>query len=263
MKLKAQYNIHEPLFTLLLAFLLFLANSAAVQAEEFRPPSYDIMRAQGPINVDGNFQELEWFAAPSLGDFHFPWFLAGTREQSIVKLLWNDDYLFIACICQDAHITARHSEHDGAIPTDDCIEIMLAPRANHPECYFNIEWNLLGGYIDGHRPLGASGPRTPWDVTGIKIAGNAQGTPNSDSDTDTSWTVEVAIPWSNFREHLANFPPLAGDVLRANFNRHGGDMNMQYSQWSPADTPSPAFHVPHRFGTLVLSSRIVPFSTAP
>jgi hypothetical protein len=236
---------------------------ASLFAADTQLPVYEVRRLTGKLEVNGHLDEPAWFAALPLGDFHFPWFKSGVREQSLVKLLWDDDFLYITCVCQDEHITARHSRHGDALRSDDCFEIMLSPNRDRPAFYFNVEWNPIGGYVDGHRPNGADAPRVEWDVRDMKLAGTHAGTPNDDTDKDSLWTTEVAIPWKNFRANLPHFPPRAGDEFRANFNRHGGESNPQYSQWSPADTPAPAFHVPHRFGRLRLSSRTVPFVVEP
>ena len=98
-----------------------------------------------------------------------------------------------------------------------------------------------------------------WDAEGVKIAGAYSGTLNDDSDVDTSWTCEVAIPLKNFASHMPHLPPLPGEHWNLNLNRHGGKTNMQYSQWSKADTPEPSFHTPHRFGRAVFSDRVSPF----
>ena len=244
------------------AFTASLAACSALFAQDSKLPEYEVRRAANKIEIDGKVPEPAWFAAATLGDFQFPWFKSGVREQSLAKLVWDDECLYIACICQDAHITAGDSQHDVPLTGDDCFEIMLAPNRNRPAFYFNIEWNAVGGYIDGHRPKGADAPRVEWDARDLRIAGQHIGTLNDDTDEDSLWCVEVAIPWINFREYLPQFPPKAGDEVRANFNRHGGDTNPQYSQWSPADTPAPAFPVPHRFGRLILAARTVPFGAA-
>lgn len=229
------------------------------EQEAFQSPTYAIYRAGTAIKIDGRLDEPAWVAAPDMGDFHFTWYERGEKERTIAKMLWDDDYLYIAHICQDAHITARHTEHDAPIPEDDCFEVMLAPKPERPKHYFNIEWNLLGGYVDGHRTDGPEGPRVPWDAHGLHIAGTYQGTLNEDSDSDAYWIAEVAIPFSNFREEMPHTPPRPGARWNLNLNRHGGDTNMQYSQWSPGDTDTPAFHTPHRFGIVTFSKRVSPF----
>ena len=225
----------------------------------FVPPVYRIHRAGAPITVDGRLDEPAWVAAPRTGPFHFPWFKEGEREQSIVKLLWDDDNLYVAHICQDAHIRAEHADHDDPVPEDDCFEVMIVPDPARPN-YYNVEWNVRGAYVDGRRPDGPQAPRAEWDVRGMRHAGVYVGTPNDDGDRDAYWICEVAIPWDNLAEVMPHSPPRPGDEMRVNFNRHGGAVNMQYSQWSPVDSPTPAFHAPHRFGRVVFSDKTSPFA---
>ena len=233
---------------------------APADEPEFTPPVYQIHRAGTPIVIDGKLDEPAWFAAPDVGPFHFTWYKEGKKEQSVAKLLWDDTNLYIAHVCEDAHITARHTQHDGPIPEDDCFEVIFAPDPAHPEVYFNVEWNVLGGYVDNHRPHGPKKPRAPiWDAEGVKIAGVYVGTLNDDADVDSQWTVEASIPLRNFAEFMPHTPPQPGEWWNLNLNRHGGRTNMQYSQWSQADTPAPNFHTPNRFGKAVFSDRISPF----
>ncbi|MBM3737483.1 MAG: hypothetical protein FJW39_17010 [Acidobacteria bacterium] len=218
-------------------------------------PSYTVYRAAEPPKLDGKLDEPAWFVAPALKLREFPWFQSGRKEETVVKLLWDDTNLYIALIAEDAHITARHTERDGKIPEDDCFEIMVAPDAAKPDVYYNLEWNVIGGLVDNFRPNGPKQPRAPkWDAEGVRIVGSYSGTLNQDQDRDRHWTVEVAIPLRNF-----GATPKPGSHWNANFNRHGGAVNPQYSQWSAGDTPKPSFHTPHRFGKLVFSADRRPF----
>jgi hypothetical protein len=245
-------------------FIMLLASAARLNAgapsEKERLPVYEICRAGTPIAIDGRLEEPAWVAAPSVGRFRFPWFKAGQKEQTVAKILWDDEHLYIAHICQDASITARYSKHDDPIPEDDCFEVMMLPDPARPNAYYNVEWNLLGGYVDGHRPEGPAGPRAPWDVQGLHIAGSHVGTLNDDAGRDEYWLCEVAIPLENFARATPHVPPKPGDEWRLNLNRHGGAVNMQYSQWSPAHTPEPAFHTPETFGRVIFSAKSSPFA---
>jgi len=235
----------------------------AGKTPEFQPPVYQIAKTGQPVQIDGQLTEPAWFAAPAIDHFEFTWHKSGAREQSVAKLLYDDEFLYVGHVCQDAHITARHTEHDGPIPEDDCFEVIFAPDPAHPEVYFNIEWNVRGGYVDNHRPEGPNKPRAKvWDAEGVQIAGRYLGTLNDDTDRDESWTCEVAIPLKNFARFMPALPPKPGSHWNLNLNRHGGQTNPQYSQWSRADTATPSFHTPHRFGRGVFSGRTVPFEAA-
>ena len=239
---------------LTLAILALLAAPASA-AEPTPLPEYRAPRTNTPPQIDGRLDDPAWIAAPLAGDFVFTWFQAGVREQTRARLLWDDTYLYLAFECDDQHITARHTERDGRIPEDDCVELMLMPDPTQPDVYFNLEFNVIGGLLDNFRPHGPNRPRAPrWDAEGVRLAGTYEGTLNNDTDVDRIWRVEVAIPWRNFAAHSPATPPRPGTVLRMNLNRHGGRTNPQYSQWAQALTPKPSFHTPDRFGRLILEA---------
>ncbi|MBI4622111.1 MAG: carbohydrate-binding family 9-like protein [Verrucomicrobia bacterium] len=255
--------LHPLSWTCLLVCLAGLSRGVDTPTPgKFRPPEYTILRAGTPIKIDGKLDEAAWFAAPDVGDFHFTWWKEGKKEQTRAKLLWDDDNLYVGVICEDAHISAKHTERDGKIPEDDCFEVMITPNLETPNIYFNIEFNLLGGILDNFRPHGPSKPRAPkWDAAGVQIAGTYVGTLNNDSDTDRYWIVEAAIPFKNFAEVAKQAHPRPGTGWNLNLNRHGGKTNAQASQWSPADasTGNRTFHTPDRFGRVTFSDRSSPF----
>lgn len=241
--------------------LILIASTLLADDESADPvPEYTIHRAGTPIVVDGKLDEPAWVAAPDVGAFHFTWYKEGDKERTVAKMLWDDENLYVGHICEDAHITARYTERDGKIPQDDCFEVMITPNVNHPEVYFNLEWNVIGGLVDNHRPNGPKQPRAPvWDASGVQVAGTYVGTLNEDDDVDGYWIVEAAIPFKNFEKYMVHTPPEPGDGWNLNLNRHGGVINMQYSQWSKANTPEPSFHTPDRFGRVWFSGKSSPF----
>lgn len=218
-------------------------------------PRYHIQRASSGIKIDGRLDEADWMAAQSVGDFQFAWWESGKKEQTEAKLLWDDKNLYVSFVCHDEHISGERTEHDSPVYRDDCVEVFTAPNPDHPNNYFNIEMNVRGAHLDQHHPEGPGVEmKEEWDAEGVRIAVTIDGTLNDDSDTDRSWTLEAAIPFENFAAVAKAVPPKAGQVWHLNLNRLGGKTNQQHSQWSPSQTPRPAFHVPKDFGRVIFSA---------
>jgi len=223
-------------------------------------PKYTIQRTGMPISIDGRLDEPAWVAAESVGDFKFAWYKSGKKEQTVAKMLWDDTHLYVAYICQDAHIWATRTKRGSSVWKDDCVEVFTAPNIDTPENYFNIEMNVNQAVLEGHHPRGqGSKSKTRWQAQGIKIAVKVVGTKNDDSDTDQYWILEAAIPLESFSAVARHTPPKPGDVWRLNLNRLGGATNQQLSQWSPSSTRQPQFHSPKDFGRVTFSQKTLPF----
>lgn len=219
------------------------------------PRRYTVRRTPSPIKIDGRLDEDAWKKAQTFGRFEFPWWKEGRKEQTVARMLWDDEFLYVAYDCRDAHVSATRTERDSQVYKDDCVELFTAPNPKRPHEYFNIEMNVNRAILDRHHPKGPGKPQTPnWNAKGIRIATTVDGTLNDDSDTDRGWVLEVAIPFSNFQVTTGKPYPDVGDVWHLNLNRLGGETNPQHSQWSPGTTPKPAFHTPDTFGRVTFSA---------
>ncbi|MGZ0169019.1 MAG: carbohydrate-binding family 9-like protein [Planctomycetales bacterium] len=218
-------------------------------------PRYTAHRAGSKITIDGKLDELAWRNATSFGDFQFPWWEAGKKEQTTARMLWDDEFLFVSYDCKDAHISSVNTEHDSPVYKDDCVELFTSPNPDRPFDYFNIEMNVNRAILDRHHPDGPGRKVPNWNSKGIVIATSVNGTLNDDSDKDRGWILEVAIPFANFAEVTGRPHPNDGDVWHLNLNRLGGETNPQHSQWSPGTTAAPAFHAPDTFGRITFSKR--------
>ena len=210
-------------------------------------PSYVVQRTTGPVAIDGQLVEADWFAAESMGAFVFPWYEGGEQEQTVAKMLWDDEHLYVAFLCWDEHISATYTDRDDPVSRDDCAEVFVSPNPGDIMTYFNIEINAIGTVLDRGPYNGRS---AEWTAEGLRNAVVVEGSLNDDSDTDRYWTMEIAIPFRAFGEVPIHIPPKDGDVWRLNLNRCGGKTNPQYSQWSASEVEKPNFHVPVDYGVI-------------
>lgn len=238
---------------LLIAGLLFALGACA--AQELRPdlapvPSYEVHRASSPIVMDGRADDAAWRkAAPVV--FQFPWEQqTGAKQKTTARMLWDDQFLYVFYDCEDTDIVALHADRDDPTYKDDAVEIFINPDPKQ-EFYYGLEINARAVVYDYFYAF----PRLlikRVDFQGLQLASYLRGTVNARGDTDTGWTLELAIPWRNFAELREPSPPRAGDTWGINLNRWDGiEPNRRLSQWSDSGLVRPNPHNPSRFGRVV------------
>lgn len=212
--------------------------------------TYEIHRAAGRIEIDGKLDEPSWRHAPSVGDFGFPWPESGEKEQTVAKLLWDDENLYVSWYAQDRHISAFVTQRHGPVSKDDCVEIFLSPNPAKVKNYYTFEINAIGTMLNRARTDWWTGPPT-WEPEGVRYRTTFHGQPRKEeSAQDTHWIVEAAIPLRNFVRDAAHTPPQDGDEWRLNLQRLGGITNAQASTWSPLPAGVRTFHTPEAFGVV-------------
>jgi hypothetical protein len=136
-------------------------------------------------------------------------------------MLWGSAFLYVAAELEEPHVWATLKQRDTIIYHDNDFEIFIDPDHDTHAYYefefnaFATEWDLLmlKPYRDGGPALFG------WDVPGLEVAVNVEGTINDPSDTDKGWTIEVAIPLQALKENNRRRLPAPGDQWRINFSR--------------------------------------------
>ena len=234
------------------------------------PKGYVCYRAPGPIKIDGKLDDPAWAAAPWTDAFVD---IEGDakpkpRWKTRVKMLWDDDNLYIAAELEEPHLWATLTEHDAVIFHDNDFEVFLDPDGdNQNYCELelnalNTTWDLLltKPYRDGGRAINA------WEIAGLKTAVHLDGTLNDPRDKDRGWTLEIAWPLKGLKElPSVPIPPRDGDQWRINFSRVEWDLEVidgKYRKvkgrpehnwvWSPQGVID--MHRPERWGYLQFST---------
>jgi hypothetical protein len=216
--------------------MLMLAGTAvwrcdAGGAEDWRekmepivPQGYLCRHTTRPILIDGKLDDAAWSEAPWTADFVD--IQDGSRPKprfrTHAKLLWDDDYLYIAAELEEPHVWATLTRHDSVIFQDPDFEVFIDPDGDTHDYYefemnaLNTSWDLMldKPYMDHGKPNNA------WEIPGMKTAVHVNGTLNNPADTDQGWTVEIAFPWKVLSEHARHAgPPAEGEQWRINFSR--------------------------------------------
>ncbi len=215
-------------------------------------PEHTVKRATERIVLDGILDEEDWKAAQSFGDFTFPWYTSGVKEQTEAKMLWDDTFLYLSFVCRDAHIWADLYNTNAGVSANDAAEIFWNPDPLNQATYYQFEINCIGNLLSVWKNGASQRPV----IMLPHITQFISGTVNADADTDTLWVLEVGIRFEDYPD-LVKHTPVAGDMWRINLNRCGGRTNLQYSQWSPSSTKTPNFHSPDDFGKIFFSDEPV------
>ncbi|MGH9631705.1 MAG: carbohydrate-binding family 9-like protein, partial [Bryobacteraceae bacterium] len=209
-----------PAGALLAVSLLFAQQSQETERDAGPVPSYEVKRAAGRIVVDGRLNDTAWNGAGTL-KFQFPWDQqTGAKQETAARLLWDDEFLYAGYYCTDADIVAHFGNQDDPVYRDDAVEIFINPQPEQT-FYYGMEMNAKAVLYDYF--FAFPGPLIKrLDFTGERLATDLRGTLNAHGDKDEGWSLEVAIPWSNFEELAKKLPPEPGAVWTANLNRWDG-----------------------------------------
>lgn len=188
----------------------------------FAPHRYEAPRAAAPLVVDGRLDELAWQAAPWTSRFVD---IDGVRDVPLrtrAKMLWDDQYFYIAAELEEPDVWATLTERDAIIFHDNDFEVFIDPDGDTHN-YYELEVNALGTPWDLLlvRPYRDGGPALhAWDIAGLLVGVDVQGTLNRPGDRDRGWTVELALPWEVLKEAApGRRAPRAGEQWRVNFSR--------------------------------------------
>jgi hypothetical protein len=200
------------------------ASSQSPWSLRSHPRGYVALHAEGRMDIDGRLTEPAWARAAwssAFVDIEGP-ARPPPRWQTRVKMLWDATFFYVGAELVEPHLWATYTKHDSVIFHENDFEVFLDPEGDNRE-YYEFEINALGTYWDLRlpKPYRDGGKAVDdWEIPGSRSAVHLDGTINDPRDTDRSWSVELAFPWSVLKEHTGRpAPPRDGDQWRVNFSR--------------------------------------------
>ncbi len=167
-------------------------------------PIFKASKTNSDIVVDGKMNENDWqnTEARTL-DYFYRVEKPDDQQQTTFRMLWDEKNLYLFYEMQDKFLTVRETKRDGEPYLDDCAEIFFITAPDSLDTHFGYELNLnkasndfiyFNDYYKGKDVVYKSfNPEFEVEVT-------FEGTINDNSDIDIGWTMEMAIPLSNFGE---------------------------------------------------------------
>lgn len=188
------------------------------------PRGYVALFTRVPPALDGRLDDPAWRDAPWTDDFVD---IEGDIRpkpslRTRVKMLWDDEALYIGAELVEPHLWATQREHDSVIFHENDFEFFIDPNGDNHE-YYEFEINALntGWDLLLPRPYKDEGSAVNgWEIAGLRTAVHLDGTLNNPSDVDRGWSIEMAVPWKALGELARrDAPPKDGDQWRINFSR--------------------------------------------
>lgn len=203
---------------------------------------YRCRRIESNLTIDGDLGKPEWKAAEAVALKHNA--TGGSiKLNTSVKLLWNNDFLYVGFNCQDDYVCATMTEYNDKLYEEDVVEIFIDDDRDL-KTYVEVEVNPLNAVLHYNIQNNLN--------KGILQFARVQKVVHSAvvrDEGNKAFTVELTIPLTEFIT-AKNNPPIKGDRWLMNLYRidRAKDGTDEHSAWSPTDSN---YHVPQRFGELI------------
>lgn len=170
-----------------------------VEARDAMELNYKIARAGEPIEVDGVAAEEAWYDAMVATGFVYPWH-TGNHPTTRAMLLWDERNLYVVFRAADTDVQADIEKRMGKVWEDGRVMLYIDATPDDDR-YYALEINPKGTLLSFDADLSKATAAEKfdsrrWNTEDIRIATRIDGTVNAPDNTDTGYTVEMAIPWS-------------------------------------------------------------------
>ena len=240
---------------------MMCAFAGNVQAQGIN--EYVVKKAVLPITIDGRLSEPEWEATALTERFVYYVDGSATVLSTQGKMLWDEQYLYVAFICEDPDVWGTYTNRDDPLYNQEVVEFFIDPDGDSLN-YIELEFSPKAVILDYlmSKPWSDGGKADDaWTYEGLEVAVWVDGTLNNQDDTDVKWVCECAMPFDTlaFIAPAMEFPPKDGDSWRLNLYRYdygGADRkDTELSAWNQTD--SRGFHAPDKFGRVIFSQEPV------
>lgn len=180
---------------------------------------------------------------------HFP--------KTKAKLAYDTENIYVIFHVQDQYVIATSDKYQGTPWEDSCVEFFFTPSGNISDGYFNLEMNCVGHFLFQYNNPDSG--RTVIDISDcekIEVVSSLKGATILPEITEPiTWTIEYKIPFNVIEKYTKKS---VGSIWKVNFYKCADNSSHpHWLTWAPVDHPTPNFHKPDFFGTLLFSDSSV------
>ena len=106
--------------------------------------AYTVKCATAEVPLSGEVEGTPWEHANTLHISRYPWYIAGEKQATTARLLYDREAIYAQFQCRDRHIFSRTTELNGSVCLDSCVEFFATPDPGRGPHYFNLEVSCCG-----------------------------------------------------------------------------------------------------------------------
>jgi len=245
---------HLLFVTLLTAMFMIYGAGSETTDKDTDNYLYKVPRLSQPVEINSIWDKNPWndIAALYLDNFmgdkpdHWPGVSA--------KVGYDDDAIYVIFNVDDQFVRCVVDEYQGPVYTDSCVEFFFVPGNDISNGYFNLEVNCGGtALFQFQKERGTGRVRIPEsEFNKIDLAASMPRIVEPEITDPVTWTIEYRIPIEILTQYTKVIHPASGVEWKANFYKIGDrTSHPHWLTWSFVDHPTPDFHRPESFGTLI------------
>ena len=197
--------------------------AARIDPDTMPRPILEARRAAGPITLDGTLDEAAWALADSTrGPFYqsIPDQGAPASERTVVRVLYDDDRLYVGAVMYDSHpelLVSAGMEQDFATQDSDIFGFALDTYLDRQNAFL-FAVNPAGALFDAQAFNDQQSVNRAWEGE-VEVSTRV---------TDEGWVAEVAVPLTTLRFRATNGAQSWGLNFARRIRRISEDSN-----WAP------------------------------
>ena len=222
-------------------------------------PTAQIPKRTGPLTIDGRLDEAAWQQSATLSPFVLYHGRSLARQQTSVRVLWDEAHLYLAFENQDRDIHTPYTRRDDPIYESEAVEIFIDANGDQDDY---VELQAAPNEVQSDASF-KGGRRKNFNTeynSNYVVKNAVKGTVNDGDDVDEKWFSEWKIPVKDLVD--ANGVIAEGDRWRVNLfrldrvRRKGKVVRSEASAWS--SPLSGDFHNIARMGTFEFVGTLPP-----